>query len=283
MKKVLLPLFVFILVCFALNFIQYSPCDTPIKYKIGNIDKRFNITSEQFKKDTNNASSIWNKIINKNVFTYDPKGNLTINAVYDERQALNNQINTLEGKLKTGETTLDAQIAKYQKDLATFNKSLIDLNAQIDAWNAKGGAPPDVYKALLNQQSALKAEASRLNALAKSLNQQTSTYNSQVLNVNNKINTFNESLLVKPEEGLYDSETNTINIYFDISQNELIHTLAHELGHARGLAHTNGKLDIMYPESGESLIASQNDINAITLICKKKSLLQAILLTITTR
>lgn len=249
------------------KLLHHSPCDTPISYSIGFIDKRFNITTDQLKTDVGNAANIWNKAEAKQLFIYDPSGKLQINMIYDERQALTSQINNLEGKLQSGKQALRPQIDQYNTLLADFKSRMQSLNSQIDYWNARGGAPPDEYNELIQEQQDLQKEADSLNSLAQKLNLQTNSYNNQVVNLNQTIQTFNADLEKKPEEGLYIAGENRIEIYFDTNQSELEHTIAHELGHALGLDHNNNPNSIMYPYTTEIIKPSSEDLNGLNTIC----------------
>ncbi len=257
--------------------VKISPCDQPVYYKLGTIDKEFNISSDQFLTDTKDASSIWNKLQGKDLYQYDPKAVLTINLIFDSRQQLENQIGSLESKVKNQESSLDAQIAQYQQLVNEFNKRVADLNSQIAYWNGKGGAPPDVYQQLKNEQNDLENEATSLNQTAKSLNLKTQSYNSQVVSLNNTISSFNSEIIIKPEQGLYDVNNQKIDIYFSRNRNELIHTLAHELGHALGMNHLADTRAIMYKEATDSVVATKDDKDELQRVCMKRSLLQTFL------
>ena len=252
------------------KLLHRSPCDTPISYNIGFIDKRFNITTDKLKTNIENAANIWNKAEAKQLFVFDPAGKLQINMIYDERQALTNQINNLEGQLQGGKQALQPQVDQYNMLLADFKIRAQKLNTQIDFWNARGGAPPDEYNQLIQQQQDLQKEADNLNSLAQKLNLQTNDYNNQIVNLNQKIETFNAELEKKPEEGLYIGGENRIEIYFNTNQKELEHTIAHELGHALELDHNNNQNSIMYPYTTETLKPTPEDIVSLNTVCNAR-------------
>src|SRR5258708_32096861 len=77
------------------DYLYYSVCDQPIGYKVDTVDKRFNLSREQFLADIKTAEAVWEKPYGKNLFDYDPAGKLSINLIFDARQSLNNQINSL--------------------------------------------------------------------------------------------------------------------------------------------------------------------------------------------
>jgi len=255
----------------ASRYVYFYPCARPILYKVGNIDPKFGVKQEQLLKDLRSAEAVWEKPTGKNIFDYDPGGPLTVNFVYDTRQALKTQIDQQEKSLTSQSGSLDSQIASYEKQVADFNVRSAQLNKDINYWNSQGGAPPDEYAKLLARQKDLQQEADRLNQLARSLNQKADNYNSGVVKINSTIGTFNQALAVKPEEGLYTGSTNTIDIFFITNRNELIHTLAHEFGHARGLDHLDDTKAIMYPQTSLTVSAASGDVQALETICAKRS------------
>lgn len=277
MKKLILLVLSFLIVIFVNQKILISVCDQPIHYRIDTVDGKFNLSKDKFIEDSKKAADVWNKAYGKNLLVFDPKGNLSINLIYDERQLLNSQINNLEGQINNEKGTLDPQIAQYQKDQISFQKKLVDLNNQIEAWNQKGGAPPDVYNQLIQKQKDLQAEADRLNAEAKNLNLTTQNFNAQINKLNQTIDIFNTAIEQRPEEGIFLGDQNRIEVYFYITQNELIHTIAHEMGHARGLEHTTNPKSVMYSKTNQTVIASKEDLDELKTICAKKNLFEIIL------
>ncbi len=246
-----------------------GPCTSPIEYRVGQIDPRFNISASTFLTDIDQAANIWNSSYGKTLFTYNSEGELAVNLVYDSRQTLDTQINNLQSNVQNQKGNLDQQISQYESLVVSFNSKVSDFENQIKYWNSRGGAPPDVYSQLIQQQKNLSQEANKLNLMAAQLNQSTVSYNTQVGTLNQTINEFNTALSLKPEEGLYDPKTDSINIYFTSSQPELIHMLAHELGHALGLQHNPNNQSIMYPYATNTQTPTQDDLRALKTLCGK--------------
>lgn len=257
------------------KLLVYSPCDTPISYKIDSIDSRFGVTQEQLLEDVVQASEIWSNAYGKPLFVYAPSdGKLSINMTYDTRQALNQEIGELEGKLDADKATVESKIAEFESRSVEFKRRVEDLNSQIDYWNAKGGAPKEEYEKLKAQQAALKQEAADLNEMAKTLNRSTAAFNSQVSELNQTVTTFNQALAERPEQGLYRSLEERIDIYITNSNLELIHTIAHEMGHALAMEHVEDKNSIMYTSTNQVLMPSESDIDELEYACRERSILQ---------
>lgn len=268
------------------KYFRTSPCDQPIHYKIGTIDKQFGLSESAVLTDTKQASAIWEKVAGKQLFIYDNSATatLTINFVYDQRTALNKQVTDLESTVKQKDSSLQAKIADYkqksvefEKELADFKAQVAALNEQIRYWNERGGAPEGEYQklterqtALKQQQASLQAKADSLNKTAKELNLSAQDYNTDVSTLNTTIHTLDAALVEKPEEGLYDGGSNTIYIYFATNHNEVVHTLAHELGHALGLPHNTNLESIMFASTSKTLAPTNEDIAALNTVCSTR-------------
>ena len=254
------------------TLLSYSSCDTPISYKIGSIDPKFGLTKYNVLSDAKIATNILSTVEGKQLFTYSDTAQLTLNFVYDQRTALDNQISQLKTQLDQKGNTLSKQSSDYEAQVVQFEKKLADFNATVEKYNQQGGAPGDVYANLIEQQKQLKAEADTLNQRAHQLNLSTREYNVGVSNLNQNTTQFNSEIALKPEEGLYDGGHNTITIYFAGNYSELIHTLAHEFGHALGMQHVNNPQAVMYPYTTTFLTLTPEDLGQLAYVCRKQSL-----------
>ncbi len=254
----------------------FSECDKPFKYKLGSVDPKFGVSEEEFLNYIKQAEDVWEESEGKNLYEFDKNSDFNINLVYDERQELNSKIIQLKGNLEDKQSTIKPELSEFEEKSKEFERRLNKLNNEIEAWNQKGGAPEEEYKRLVEEQNALKTESDNLNEMAKSLNKSASSYNAEVKNLNQTINSFNNAITEKPEEGLYDPANKKIDIYFNISKNELVHTLAHELGHALGIDHNNNKNSIMYGFTSQKLTLTDEDRASLSEVCKRISLLELI-------
>ncbi len=253
-----------------------SPCATPKAYSIGTIDPRFNITEADFISAAQEADSLWKNADGEPLFVYDPEANLTISLIYDERQYLNNQIDDLNNQVEERKDTLKPEIADYENRAAEFKRRNAALNERISYYNNQGGAPEEEYNKLLSEQRSLQQEAKELQAMAGTLNQSTDQYNTQIQALDQKVDSYNDTLETKPEEGIYirEGRNEKIIIYFNNSRPELVHTLAHELGHAISMPHIDNETSIMYPKTTEVVSLSSEDVAALAEVCREQSILK---------
>ncbi len=253
------------------KIIYLKPCDTAITYKLGNLDPNFNISTNDAEQDLKEAAAIWETAYGKQLFKQDPRGELVVNFIYDERQQLRTDLDKKEGQLDTAKWSLDIRIANYQSSVADYEKRANQLNSEIQSWNKKGGAPSDVYKRLTSQITSMKAEASALNQEAQKLNKEAEGLGKSVDNLNATVTSYNTLLDTKPEEGLYDSGTKTISIYMLTDHKELISVLAHEFGHALGIGHVPDKKALMYSYANSNLKLTPEDLTELTKVCQKQN------------
>jgi len=253
---------------FSQKYLYVSRCSEPIYYKLGIIDPRFGLSEDEVKASSQKAADIWNLSTNKRLFEYHPNGKLTINMVYDYRQSLNTQIDQLETDLDNGKTTLNQEQDKFTILSANFDARRKLLNEKVDDWNRRQDGTQEEYEKLVEEQKSVRDEAEKLNLIARQLNINTRQYNDKITDLNQTIGTFNSALAKRPEEGIYDPNTNTINIYFNNDEEELERTIAHELGHARGLGHINDENAIMYPKTTRVLTPTIEELSKISEICE---------------
>lgn len=254
------------------NLLSYNACTVPLSYTLGALDPKFNLTQADALKSIQVATDIWDKSYGKPLFTNSSDALVHINFIYDERTALRTNISAQQRQLDKKNTSLEQQISAYQADANAFQKKINDFNEKVHKLNESGGVSQEEYDKIVAEQKGLNAEGDALNARASELSLGTRTYNAGVEKLNDNVSQFNEEIIGKPEEGLYNADDHTITIYFAENHTELVHTLAHELGHALGMIHTDGKKDIMYPSASPALVPTSNDTAQLAYVCRVQSL-----------
>ncbi len=270
-----------------------KPCATPITYKLGSFDNRFGISREEFLKDISQSMSIWEKPIGIKLFQYSDKGNLTINLIFDQRQAdtiKNNGLKDILDQTKSIANSTNQEIISARTNYENKKQEYLQLvsnleivgknyEGQVSYWNTQGGAPRDEYNKLQIEKNNLltlqnQVETSRLevNNLADNLNSLIQKYNSIASSANSAINNYNSEGHIVGEfrEGEYisDPKGERINIYEFSNDTKLIRVLSHEFGHALNIEHNDNPKSIMYKlNEGDNKVLSKEDLQSLKTVC----------------
>lgn len=273
------------------------PCGRPLTYRLGRVDARFALTEKDFQDAIVAAEQLWEKPLRRDLFVYDAHGALSINAIYDQRQAAADRLRTLGLNVDNTRASYDALTAKYdrlraeyaqtQKDIATQREKLDSQRAAYEAavatWHGRGGDLPNELTRLQDQQASINAAIDALNGEIAVLNQQAANLNAliTVLNrlgseLNVDVSRYNQISTAQGqefEEGLYTSDTTgtRIDVFEFDNRPQLVRLLAHELGHALGLEHVADPEAIMYRlnQATNSLLTA-DDIAAVESLCGRR-------------
>ena len=251
------------------NPIAYSS-NNPLHYRIASLDPRLNISSQQMIELSKQAAAIWEKDTGQKYFVYDPKAELVIHLVFDQRQVRsmkrsenlyileqkqqiwlnqNQQLQNIRENLAQSATQLELQKIEYQSNTANYQKTLQKLeNSRLQKSLMM---TLQQQQQLLKQQSAdLQNQIEQHNLLVQQLNNEVEKSKQLHQQLNESVAAFNQNF--KPQvihKGQFDGKQ--IFIYEFSSLDDLRLTLAHEFGHALGLKHTKDPKSLMYPRIKE--------------------------------
>jgi len=266
-----------------------SPCKETMGYKIGTFDARFGISKEQFIQEVDIAGNVWGDTLGKKLFTYNENGTLTINLIYDERQAKTDTINSLAMQIENSKSTATTLRTTYEQEKVIYHGDEEQLTKESDAfqerykiykdkvsiYNAQGGAPRSEYDAMVAELTALKETAKSLETrrtilitYMDSINARVSRYNELVVDINSLIKQSNSLGGQEFTEGRFIPSTNTVDIFQYNNLLKLHRVITHELGHVLGINHNENVYSIMYSvNSATTTILSSQDVQDLFRVC----------------
>lgn len=277
-------------------YFWYAPkCDTPITYRLGDFDVRFNISKDQAKEALLAAETVWEKPSDRNLFTYDENSNFPVDFLFDDRQertlaeeAQREALDTKEAasaeisEQYTKLTTSYAELEEaYASRLSLYDKKLTNFNATVAKYNEAGGAPPAEYaqlektkRTLKQTETTLQAESKNLAAIASQINTLSDRGNRIIEQYNQNVQTYNKNFGHGGEFTQGDYKGKSITIYKFSDTTELTTVLAHEFGHALGISHVEGSSSIMYyllEDQPKDLVTTSQDMDAFRAVCTLKT------------
>ena len=275
----------------------FYPCQKPIVYSLGEIDTRFDLSRNDLIKALNQAESIWEKPIGKDLFSYKENGGLKISLVYDSRQESTVKLQQLGLTINDDQKTYNTLKIKYNSLLSAYNsqkqglENLIsdyesvktDYEERVDSWNKKGGAPRLEYDKLIEERNNLVELETQIADVQKDLNNLIDTINATA-NVLNRLvstlslnadtyNNIGSGQETEFQEGVYkkDISGEEIIVYQYDNYTKLVRVLAHEFGHALGLGHFDSLSAIMYSvNQGNNLQLINGEISNLKSFCHIK-------------
>lgn len=272
----------------------YVPmCRLPVTYSIGQFDDRFGITKAEAEKALIAAEAVWEDSLERDdIFVGKEDAGLKINFIYDERQRQADAIESARGDLLTrGDANevlveLHRQLVseyeqhekKYNSLRSSYEKRLAKYNSEVEKYNARGGAPEDVYTDLQKERKDLDQDlieidtlGTSMNSLVDQINEIGEKGNQLIREYNERIRRFNDNYVNDHEYTQGDYRHREINVYTFNDYQELVLVLAHELGHALSINHTDDPASIMHYLMGEQPnppVLSIEDKAAFEKACK---------------
>jgi predicted nucleic acid-binding Zn-ribbon protein len=269
-------------------------CPAPIKYKVGEVDERFGINKDELKELLFATESAWEDPTKRELFVYDEDTEFTVNLIYDERQQLVHTEEewraTLDKQEEDSQLIMD-KVEKmsseyktiqdqYSKKRDAYETRLGKYNAQVEIFNKEGGAPPEDYERLQDEQKELSKALEELVVAEKGMNTLTEEINKLGDQGNKMVEVYNEN--VKKYNEIFgnsdiftqgDFQRERINVYKFENKEELKRVMVHEFGHSLGIQHVEGEDSIMYylmTERSGPVTLSEEDRSAFRVVCGDK-------------
>lgn len=269
-----------------------DPCASPITYRLGDIDERFGLTHKHILAALRRAEAAWEDPAGRDLFRYEETGEVAINFVYDARQATAQQnfrrktdiarasSSADEFKQRHDAVTADYERARREYAVAESDHDarVVQHNREVAQLDARGGASRSQLDSLQMRAAELESSAAALekkrlavNALADRANSLSRRFNELAVEVRENVDAYNQGAGHEFKQGRYveSGGKQHIDVFEFVGANDLVHLLAHELGHALGLGHDGDEDSIMYGlNSTEAVTLTAGDLDALRRKCR---------------
>ena len=251
-----------------------APCERPLSYRITELDPRHDIDRRELEREVAEAAALWEDAAGRSLFRpVRGEADLEIRLVYGEVQAHLQRQRARREELERDQDRhrdrwetfrerveqLERRRERHEQEVAEHERRQERLAERVERWNrGEIERTPQARERLESEQEALQREAASINERAEALQDRAAELErrqeellAEQEALRERVERFNRGAerLQGFQAGQYERQgrTGRITVYQFRDRAELRTILAHELGHALGIEHVEGRRSVMYP------------------------------------
>ncbi|MCG5530055.1 matrixin family metalloprotease [Halorhodospira halochloris] len=287
-------------ILFGIGAQTHNPCQRPLAYSITEVDARYDIDRDELGRQIAEAASLWEEAAGRSLFRrVDDNPELEIRLVYGELQGHLERQRDSHEELKQEQERhrerwdafrervqrFEQRWEEHEQQVTDYEQRQVSFERDVERWNrGEVERTAQARERLKSEQEELQQEAVTLNDRAAQLRNRSAQLEqrqNQLLAEQQRLNDYADRLRSQAERiqgfqaGEYEGRgrEGRITVYQFRDRQELRTILAHELGHALGIGHVEGRRSVMYPTMSEANrdvdSLSRHDRAALREVCAR--------------
>ncbi len=139
-RVIIISLLVFFIFIAGYAYLTSKSCLEPLTYRIGDVDERFGLTTEELAAAVKMAAQLWGNPLSRQLFKEEKDGAIVVNLVYDYRQKATDRLKNLNYKIERTKEAYDEWKQRLDVVKEEYDRKSTMLKDDMDSYNRRVSA-----------------------------------------------------------------------------------------------------------------------------------------------